>query len=278
MKKTTQELSGYELSRQWFDFSFENPEKIKPVHAAIYFFAMEHCNRLGWKKKFGFPSQMAMDAVGIKNWRTYIKAFNDLVDWGFFDLIEKSKNQYSSNIIAIVKNTEAHTKALDKALQKHLQKHGTKQSSSNYKSTDSIYKQVTIEPFNKGTNKQCFSDSPDFEDSSLQEEGTSTLSVNSVIVPDNLLDIDGIIEAYKFYMDYLVDSCGMYTTPHKTKMDLEMLIELREKGNDPIKVIRQTIHKNNKAFFPLMEGWDKEKGSAGAEQFDEFLKTQGAVV
>lgn len=132
----SEDITGYKLSRQWFDFCFENPEKMRPIHTALYFFAIEHCNRLGWKKKFGFPSQMAMEAVGVKNWRTYIKAFNDLVDWGFFELIEKSKNQYSSNIIAIVKNTKAHTKALDKALQKHSQKH--------YKSTVGIYKQGTM--------------------------------------------------------------------------------------------------------------------------------------
>lgn len=127
--------TGYELSKQWFDFAFENPEKIRPVHTAIFFFAIEHYNRLGWKEKFGFPSQMVMEAIGVKNWRTYISAFNDLVEWGFFELIEKSKNQYSSNIIAIVKNTEAHTKALSKALQKHSQKQSN--------STVSIDKQRT---------------------------------------------------------------------------------------------------------------------------------------
>ena len=127
--------TGYELSKQWFDFAFENPEKIRPVHTAIFFFAIEHYNRLGWKEKFGFPSQMVMEAIGVKNWRTYISAFNDLVEWGFFELIEKSKNQYSSNIIAIVKNTEAHTKALSKALQKHSQKQS--------RSTVSIDKQRT---------------------------------------------------------------------------------------------------------------------------------------
>ena len=117
-------MTSYQLSRNYFDWCFENPEKITPNHTAIYFFAVEHCNRLGWKEKFGLPSQMVMDAIGIKNWRTYIKAFNDLTEWGFFELIEKSKNQYSSNIIAIVKNTKATTKALDKAIQKHIQKQG----------------------------------------------------------------------------------------------------------------------------------------------------------
>lgn len=115
-------MDVFKLSRNWFDFAFENPEKITPNHAAIYFFAIEHCNRLGWKNKFGFPSQMAMDAVGIKNWRTFMKAFNDLVEWKFIILIEKSKNQYSANVIAIAENTKANTKALDKALQKHSQK------------------------------------------------------------------------------------------------------------------------------------------------------------
>ncbi len=130
-------MNSYELSRNWFNYCFDNPEKIKPSHTAVYFFAIEHCNRLGWKQKFGFPSQMVMEAVGIKNWRTYSKVLNELVDFGFIQMIEISKNQYSSNIIAIVKNTKAPTKALDKALQKHSTKQG--------QSTVSIDKQLNKE-------------------------------------------------------------------------------------------------------------------------------------
>ncbi len=130
-------MNSYELSRNWFNYCFDNPEKVKPAHTAVYFFSIEHCNRLGWKEKFGFPSQMVMEAVGIKNWRTYSKVLNDLVDFGFIKMIEISKNQYSSNIIAIVKNTKAPTKALDKALQKHSTKQG--------QSTVSIDKQLNKE-------------------------------------------------------------------------------------------------------------------------------------
>ena len=43
-------LSGYELSRDWFDWCFEHSDEIRPTHTALYFFAIEHCNRLGWKK------------------------------------------------------------------------------------------------------------------------------------------------------------------------------------------------------------------------------------
>jgi len=123
-------MNSYELSRHFVDWAFENPEKVKPIHYAIYFFAIEHCNRLGWKNKFGLPSQMVMEAIGVKNWRTYSIGLNDLVDFGFIEMLETSKNQYSSNIIAIVKNAKAPTKADTKALDKALQKHHTKHSQS----------------------------------------------------------------------------------------------------------------------------------------------------
>jgi uncharacterized phage protein (TIGR02220 family) len=138
-------ITGYELSRQWFDFAFEQPEKIKPSHAAIYFFACEHKNRLGGKEKFGLPSTMVMEAVGIKSYNTYINTLNDLVDWGFITMIQRSKNQYSSNIIALSK----FNKALDKALDKAFVKHDTKQSESTVQSIDSIIKQINNKQINK---------------------------------------------------------------------------------------------------------------------------------
>jgi len=159
MAENKKSLSGYELSRNWFDFCFENPDIIKPIHSAIYFFAIEHCNRLGWKPKFGFPSQMVMEAIGVKNWRTYSKALTDLVGFGFIMMIEISKNQYSSNIIAIVKNTKAQSKALDKALQKHSTKQG--------QSTVSIDKQDNKEQI---TNKHLFEKSPYFDINKLKSE------------------------------------------------------------------------------------------------------------
>lgn len=136
-------MNGYELSKTFWDWAFENPEKIKPHHSAIYFYAIDTCNRLGWKEKFGLPSQMAMEAIGIKNWRTYINCFNDLVEWGFIKLVQKSKNQHTANIIAIVFNTKAHTKAHTKALQNHC--------SITDKSTVSIDKPKNNKPKN---NKQ----------------------------------------------------------------------------------------------------------------------------
>jgi len=133
-------MSGYDLSRNWFNWCFDNPERITPNHTALYFFCIEHCNRLGWKEKFGLPTTMAKEAIGIRSYNTYIKTLNDLIDFGFIKMVEKSKNQYSSNIIALSK----FNKALDKALDKALIKHTTKQGESTVQSISSIDKQVTI--------------------------------------------------------------------------------------------------------------------------------------
>lgn len=131
----------FNISRAWFNFSFENPEKISPNHSALLFFAVEHCNRLGWKDKFGLPTTMAKEAIGIKSYTTYIKTLNDLVAWGFIIMIEKSKNQYSANIIALPDFDKALDKALDKAFVKHL----SKQSESTYQSKMSIDNNNTIQ-------------------------------------------------------------------------------------------------------------------------------------
>lgn len=145
-------MNSYDLSRAWFDFCFANPEKVNPNHSAIFFFAIEHCNRLGWKEKFGFPTQMTMDAIGIKKHQTYIKYFNELCEWGFFVMVQKSVNQYSANIIKLSNGYTKNGKALDKAFITHRAKQTEKQSSSIGQSTgqsnSSIDKQYNKEQIN----------------------------------------------------------------------------------------------------------------------------------
>jgi hypothetical protein len=135
------ELKGYDLSRDWFNWCFENPELIRPSHSAMYFFIIEHCNRLGWKPKFGLPTQMTMDAIGISNYKTFAKTFKNLQDWGFIQLLQPSKNQYSTNVIALVKNTKACTKAYTKASLKHVPKQ--------VQSIVDINKPINLEPINQ---------------------------------------------------------------------------------------------------------------------------------
>ncbi len=101
MSKNFKRVNTYAISREWFDWSFEHPDIVKPPHSAIYFYAIDQNNRFGWKEKFGLPTLQAMEATGIKSKNTYYKAFNNLIEWNFIKIITKAKNANSANIISI---------------------------------------------------------------------------------------------------------------------------------------------------------------------------------
>jgi len=201
-------LNSYELSRRWFDFAFDNPEKVSPNHVAIYFFAIEHCNRLGWKTKFGFPTQMAMDALGIKKHQTYIRYFNDLVDWNFFNLIQKSQNQYSANIISLVSDMPKNGKALDKAIITHAANQTETNGQSNGQSNSSIDKQVnniTIKDclvLPKGENALYFYIAKSFHNTFYNYKGSKSLE--NAIVSDWTKVIRLLIENDKVPVTHLI--------------------------------------------------------------------------
>ncbi|WP_299116891.1 hypothetical protein [uncultured Winogradskyella sp.] len=236
-------LNSYELSRQWFDFSFENPEKVKPNHTAIYFFIIEHCNRLGWKERFGLPTTMAMEALGIKSYNTYIKCFNDLVEWKFIKLIEKSKNQYSSNIIAISK----FNKALDKALDKALINHSTKHCRITQQSIDSIIKQInqlnnkTIKQINNKTIEFC-----NFLKVNEQNIFRSSVSLFNVIDHETIITIKEIEKNLKNEFTWRENIIKNYREVNKDFDEnvfnsyLEQFIKLISSDGEEYKTIQDT--------------------------------------
>ena len=109
------DLNGYTLTRNWYNFKFENIGKVRHIHSDLYFYIVDTWNRLGQKERIGLPSKYSMDALGIGNHRTYKKALDDLVDWGFVEMVSIAKNQYASCVIALCKSEEATATALDKA-------------------------------------------------------------------------------------------------------------------------------------------------------------------
>ena len=111
------ERTGYTFMKQWFDFAYQNPDKVAPIHAALYFWLIQLNNTLNWKEKFGVPTFHAMEVLGIKNYRTYKRAFDDLQNWNFIQLHERSTNQHTANVVALVKFTQADTKASPKQVQ-----------------------------------------------------------------------------------------------------------------------------------------------------------------
>ena len=131
-------MNGYNLIRDWYNFKFENPSKVKASHSDFYCYLIDRWNRLGQKHEFGLPTSVTMEALGIGSYNTYKKTLQDLIDFGFIKLVTESKNQHQSKVIALSKNDKATDKALDEATNKAPDK-----------ATDTITKQM-----NKGTNEQ----------------------------------------------------------------------------------------------------------------------------
>lgn len=125
-------MNGYNLLRDWYNYKFSHPSKVKAIHSDMYCYLIDLWNRLGQKDEFGLPTQVTMEALGIGSYNTYKKTFDDLIEFGFVKLIADSKNQHQSRIVALSKNDKASDEAPDKALDK-----------AHIKATDTINKQET---------------------------------------------------------------------------------------------------------------------------------------
>lgn len=123
-------MNGYQLTRQWFDFAYNNP-KVKAQHTALYCWCVELNNRLQWKESFGLPTDETREYTGIGNRNTFYAALEDLKKWGFIKEIQSSINQSHSRIISLrlSENDQAALQAEDK------------QRASTYTSSDTIDKQ-----------------------------------------------------------------------------------------------------------------------------------------
>lgn len=108
-------MNGYELSRVWFAYTYNHPDKFSPIDSALYFWIIEVFNRARWPEKVYLPSGQAMQHICCKSYKAYINSFNKLEAEGFIKVVERSKNQYTANIIALVSNAKALTEASTKA-------------------------------------------------------------------------------------------------------------------------------------------------------------------
>lgn len=213
-------MTGYELSRAWFDWSFENPDLNSPTHTALFMWCIEKWNRLGQKDKLSLPSSEAMEAIGVKSYNTYKRVFDNLVEWGFVNLVTASKNQHTCNVIALSNFDKAHNKALDKALTKHT----TKQSESTQQSNCSINKQrnkETKKPITTGEPEISNDGVPEFVKAEREQIRQAGREINPNIQPAS--ELGGQLKAdiatcelfcmnYKLTMPRLTDAIGEFVT------------------------------------------------------------------
>lgn len=143
-------MTGYELSRNYFDWSWENPDLNSTNMTALYMWFIEKWNRCGQPKKFSITAAESMNCLGMKSRNTYADTFNKLVQYGFIEIVVKSSNQYSCNVISLAqiinKHKDSTRTALDKALIQQVSKHED--------STYTINKQIN----NKQRNKETYTE------------------------------------------------------------------------------------------------------------------------
>jgi len=187
-------MNGYNLTRAWYDFKFDNVGKVKAVHSDMYFYIIDLWNRLGQKDSFGLPTSVTMEALGINSYNTFKKVLDDLIEFNFIVLISESKNQHSSKVIALVtalsKNDKATDKALDKAHAKATDKALDKASN---KALDSITKQL-----NNRTNEQLNN-----EIKEIKEKEVFDFQPEIILKPKSKIElIDEIFSFEKFWAAY----------------------------------------------------------------------------
>lgn len=145
MKKT-----GYDFTRNCFDWAFENPDLNNTNMIALYLWFVEKNNRCGWAEKFSVTASESMSCLGMKSRNTYNKAFNDLVEHKFIFIVTRATNQNTCNVISLNQNLSkrefGERSALDSAIVQR--EFGTCASS------DTINKQGNKETTNNETNKQ----------------------------------------------------------------------------------------------------------------------------
>lgn len=97
---------------------------------------------------------------------------------------------------------------------------------------------------------------------------TKGARVNGCPVPSSLQQPE-IVEAYQTFCQYLKENFSRWPTSTTTQIDLQKLAELQSAGNDPVKVIQQTIQARNKSFYPLRD-FDKNSEKQTGKKYEEL--------
>lgn len=131
-------MTGYELSRKWFDWAWNNPDLNSTTMCALFMWLIEKWNRCGQPEKLSITASESMYVLNIKSRNTYSQAFALLVEHGFIKIVVKSSNQHSCTVISLAQNLSKHKDSKRTALDQALIQQRGKQEDS----TDTINKQV----------------------------------------------------------------------------------------------------------------------------------------
>jgi len=123
-------MSGYDLSREWFDYMAKNSDKVELKHTALYMYIVEMFNKRDWVEVIGLPTDFTMSVLNIKSYKTYKSILDDLIAFGFVNLVTRATNDHTSNKITLVKNAKVNTKVKPKYVPKLIQSNDQSKSES----------------------------------------------------------------------------------------------------------------------------------------------------
>jgi hypothetical protein len=127
----------------------------------------------------------------------------------------------------------------------------------------------TAEEQQRDTNKNEKNNKNDKKRESAREIIQKTLNgFGKPLMAVKLFDRDEFSEAFLEYWLYRKESYNHWPNEYSVMECYRRLEELRQKGQDPVKVIRQTIRTSNKEFYPLK---DQEFSRADDDNFDPEL-------
>jgi len=172
-----QEPNIFNVSKGWFNMSFRD-HRLKSAHTAFIFYCIDLNNRLAWVQNFGLPANHTCQVLNF-SYKTFIKTLNELIEFGFIEMIEKSTNQHTSNIISL------------NLLYLKMAKQVQSKSEASPKQVQS--KSVITKPPNKETNKTIYRSFAHLkisidENKKLIDSGYTQMQIN---------DIYDAIENYK---------------------------------------------------------------------------------
>lgn len=85
-------------------------------------------------------------------------------------------------------------------------------------------------------------------------------------IPEEL-QVEGFKERYEAYWEYMTETKQQRSSIPAVESHFRKLIALKEKGNDPLAVIDQTISAGNKSFYPLKDNqFESNDENNGKEQ------------
>jgi len=113
-------MNGYQLTRQWFSFRFENSHKVSAAHSEFYFYLLDRWNRFGQKDVFSCPRILTMEVLGIGSQNTYKRIYQDLIAFGFLEEVSKACNRYKESSYVRLSKTDTLPDSLSDSLPDNL--------------------------------------------------------------------------------------------------------------------------------------------------------------